>query len=379
MRYSSSILDRAEKCPASLVLPQVREPAGANAEFGTVVHKYLEDCLNEGQEKALAAVPDEHQQFCRGIPVEELPLGEGARAEVSFCYDPSKDEAREIVSYNRDEYSDTECIYGTADLIRVSGRKGLVADYKTGKGNKLQLRFLALCLARTYDLESVTASTIYVKADGVFIDSEELDADDLHSTVKRLKAMQAAVSHAAGEAVAGNVSVNAGEHCRFCPAFRACPAQTAMVSKLGGIEERVENFAIVSPEQAGKAWARLKQIKAALARVEDSLTRYAFYEGEFPLPDGGKVKVIESEKEYVTDARGAMEVVGQYDIETATEAVSYSTTKSAIKSAAYALWKAGKLEAKSRAEAERVLLEEIRARKAITVKTSKSIREVRDE
>ncbi len=376
MRYSSSILDRAEQCPASLVLPQLREPAGANAEFGTAVHKYLEECLELGQEKALANVPAEHLSFCKAIPLDELPLGDDYRAEVSFRYDSAKDEAREIGAYTRNaNFTEDDLIFGTADVIKVKGRKGYVADYKTGRGNKLQLHFLALCLARTYDLESVEAVTIYVKQDGVFFDKEELKAEDFHQTVQRLNVMRAAVSHAASEVISGNVSVNAGDHCRFCPAFRACPAQTALVSKLAGIEQSAENFQVLDPTHAGKSWARVKQIRQALGKIEDALTRYAYVEGGFPLPTG-KLIISERETEQVEDAVAAMQVLQKLDPSIAASAVTYYTTKSALKSAADALWKSGAIAAKSRAEAERILLEEVRKRGALKIKKSRFLKEV---
>jgi hypothetical protein len=381
MRYSSSILDRVEKCPASIVLPQVREPGGSNAEFGTVVHQYLEDCLRHGEEKALSSVPTEHKEFCRAIPLEQMPLGPGNRPEVSFVYDPAADEARELpAGYDRDAYSEQQdLIYGTADVIRVSGGEGFVADYKTGKGNKLQLRFLALCLSRTYMLKKVSVATIYIKRDAVYTEIEELDAYELDKTRDRIRAMQAAVSYAAGEAVAGNISVNAGEHCKYCPAFRGCPAQTALVSMLAGIEESAANFQVLNPDHAGKSWMRVKQIKYALGKIEDALTRYAYVENGFPLPGGGKLCIAEREVEQVEDAITAMQVLQEFDESIAASAVTYHTTKSALKTAADALRKSGAITAKSRAEAERFLLEEVRKRGAMTVKKSRFLKEVSDE
>lgn len=84
------------------------------------------------------------------------------------------------------------------------------------------------------------------------------------------------------------VDVTIGEHCKGCPAFRACPANLMLVREMAAANSDIaKEIGQLSPEDAGRVWASLKQVKRLIEEIEDALKLYADQQ-PIPLPDGVK-------------------------------------------------------------------------------------------
>ena len=278
---SFSQLQRQAACPASEALPHADE-VSTYATKGSVIHQYLEDCVNLGPEEALERVPDEQQEGCASIPLEALPACEpGAyAAEVALAYNPVTDEGRELGRGLDRDYSgvtDGED-YGTIDVVGLAadGETVVVYDYKTGFGDvppadrNWQLKAAAIAAARAYGRSRASVAIIRVRDDGwpPYFDRATFDEIDMDRIRAGLVEVREAVAAAKSSS---ETEVTIGEHCRYCPAFRFCPGQRATIAAFGFSELAAE----LTPEDVAASWHRIKMAEKLIAKAKKAAQEVA--------------------------------------------------------------------------------------------------------
>lgn len=315
MNPSASSLERAHRCPASFSLPGASETSGA-AERGTTAHLFVSRVLGGmRRERALEMVSDDVRAMCAGIDFRKLVGGlTKVRSEVSYAFDVRTRTARELGVELGRRYPDvgpTE-IVGTLDIEGVRG-DGLpvVADIKTGFGDvthpseNFQTLFFAVVLSTIHRVDGAESKILRIRPDGsVYPRSHTFDRFDLDEYADTLEEIVRRVGVAKERRARGETpTVHAGAHCLYCPGFSACPAKTSLVRhmlpQLQEIGERIESMSV---EDAGRAWAKYKEVKPVFERVEKSLKERAQRE-ELPLANGKIVTTISYEKESFSRAR----------------------------------------------------------------------------
>lgn len=340
-----SALPRVSRCPASAALPQARAES-ADASRGTAVHRYLERVAQVGREEALDEVPEDVRPLCEAIDLEQLPVDPSAfAAEVAMALDYDTGEAREIGRGRNRNYGPlgpTE-VAGTADVVALLGDDAVyVGDYKVGWGHSrhtppasrnLQLRALALAMAQLHGRGRAVVELIHVLDDGeVWCDRAELDAFDLDLVGVELQDTADRVDQAREQVGQGQVpEVSMGPWCRYCPAFASCPGQTALLRAVAESpsQEADELLALLTPQQAARAYERLQQVKEALKRVEAAIHAYA-REEPIPLGDGMVFGPVEASRDAVDGPVARQVLVRLYGQEVADAAVEYEASKASI-------------------------------------------------
>jgi RecB family exonuclease len=383
---SASGLHRALACPASAVLPHVRETSPA-ATRGTVIHRYLEAIARGAKpEQALEAVPSEHRTVCEAIDVGALPAcdPETFRSEVALAFDTATGWARELGSGISRAYAglDPTEIPGTADVLGVGRESVYVADYKSGfrpvppARDNLQLRFLALAACRAHDRPRAVVAIIRLREDGTaWYDQAELSVEDLADTEGQLRTLVAGIERVGEQVFAGETpAVTLGEHCSYCPAKTHCPAYTGLIRHLAQSPDEVleEISSRLTPELASQAYARLKVAEEALELAKKALQSYA---RETPIPLGGDMVYGEVETTRSSiDAEVAAGVLKEaYGAKVADAAIEQSVSQASIKRALEAAKPKGK---KVQAALEEVLAK-LREAGGLTEKPVRMLKEHR--
>lgn len=299
---TASSLERAWHCPASehLDAPRV-DTVNVDAARGTAVHQFLEDVQEVGRDDALGMVPSEWRDHCAGIDIDRLPACQKGSyaAEVALAYHLFDATARVIGHGIARAYDVTDKEFaGTADVIGITDTEVFVLDYKGPHGHvapaerNWQLRFLALAAARAYNRRSAQVAIVRVKDDGsswsdwAAFDSIELDviADELAMLFGRLFG-------ARGDADTGNQPhVTTGDHCRYCPVQRHCPAHTGMVSAL--ISGNGPALDLAGRE--AEVWRNIKVARRMLDELDGAVRSRAYAEA-IDLGDGRVVALRDKE------------------------------------------------------------------------------------
>lgn len=379
---TASALQRVAECPASAVLPQVGSSSEDSAR-GNVIHKFLEDAANMGREKALALVPSQYRDVCEVIDFERLlPLGTFA-AEVTFAYDSATLTAREVGRGLARDYSaviPTE-VAGTADVVAIAGDAVLVWDYKTGHGalppaeKNWQLRALALMACRAYGKQRAQVEVVRIdESGGVWFDSATFDAFDLDAIEGELQTLLAVViaerqRKARGEAL----TYSQGAHCRYCPAFQHCEANTKLLREVAADPQSIERLldGALTLDTAAKAYRKIHAVRAILGKVESAIYAFAAQQ-PIPLGDGVMLGEVETTRESLDGAKAREVIAGLYGSKAAEASTKVTVTKKALEGAlkAVATERKGKV-----APLKREALAAIEAAGGIARKTTKTVKE----
>ena len=243
---SASSLERLHNCPGSwLATKDMPEESNADSEAGTRIHKALET----GDFTGLTADEEQTADLCQiqtrqvmadwnpdmdGIAYKEQRLGITRIGGVVKVTDDTK----------------ADLVFtGQADLIVIDGKRGLVLDYKTGRGEvadaseNLQLRGLAVMAAWVWRLESVRVAIVQPWAGPASVaDYDETTLDMSRRWLLRLlDKVNAATPN----------DLNPGDWCHYCKAKAVCPALRDVAL------EPVEHMALTLPADDATARAAL--------------------------------------------------------------------------------------------------------------------------
>lgn len=269
---TASNLARVLACPASCALPTVREPSSERASRGTIAHAYLQEIADGApRPDALARVPEEHRAFCESIDTLQVPRH--GESEVAMAYDVDAKQARRLELSTARAYNvlPTE-IAGTADLVLWSGERPVVIDWKTGYSHdpnesRVQLEHYALCVASISWADEVECAVGVISDAGAVEWSRWIvSAEGLANAARRAEQAYERVTKARA---ARHHDVALGTHCRYCPAWRACPAH----------RDAVEHFARgmipeITADSIAIAYAASKAAEQSAESVRASIKRY---------------------------------------------------------------------------------------------------------
>lgn len=210
---------------------------GPSAKAGQAFHAAVEESLLVGRTdvarvaKAHALPPAATKKL--GAQVRqweswwtvERPEGAELLPEIAYAYDPQTETARTLVKKHHRDYSNAKPgeITGSADLVVVKASGDLeVWDWKSGAGwveppaQNAQLATLALSAARVLGVRTARVAVVRCSDVEVRRFAADLYGLDLDAHADRL-------ARVADEVEAGGSEPKGGEHCRWCPARRACP------------------------------------------------------------------------------------------------------------------------------------------------------------
>lgn len=290
---TASAIPRLLACPASHGLPH-HAYNSVHATAGQDRHAEAEAAADTGGELHPAVV---------ALMVE----GDQLATECAFAYDAATDTARELGHVDR-RYGDLAPyeLPGTMDLlIRQEGR-AVVVDYKSfaevdPAERNTQLATYALMVARCYGLDEVTVAIIYLVG-GRRPSIATLGPLDLDAHAARLKRLHVDVARPSAPV--------SGPHCKYCPAFLACPVQHALTIDVGEtLPLRIEaTIPFHDDASAAEAFDLLQRIKTLSTRIQAALYARA---AERPIPLGNGMVLGSREKQgsTVIDADIAYAVV----------------------------------------------------------------------
>lgn len=297
---TGSQLDTAMLCLGSAVLRVAHQADNPDAESGLTIHRFLQHARgsDEARTAALGQIEDvDTRERCAAIDLAQIP--DGAMSEVALGWNPDTDEAEILALDGHRQYPDWPgWFFLTLDLVGLlpDGRGVFVADYKSGvalaAAESWQLRAGLLIAARTQGVDGGEVVMLPIGYDGkIRPDRAALDSFDLAVVREGLVDLKRRIAAASPD----TVELNAGLHCRYCPALLACPAQTALVraavEHVATLEERI---AELSTEEAGAAWGWLYQVGDRLDAIKAAL-RLRVLNGEEPImPDGRRVRRVRS-------------------------------------------------------------------------------------
>jgi hypothetical protein len=341
-RLSASGLWRAERCPASTVLPRIPR-LFADAEAGQVAHAERE---RPGDEVAMAW---------------NVEAGKGRLL--------AKAAHRAYGGLQPGE------IPGTADRVTVSADKVTINDYKSGFGYMVaapkdnpQLLLYAVAAA---DIHGKQAARVEIEAEGQAPYGTDLDSFDLAAARERIRAIWTA----AKAAETGTPRVVAGDHCWRCECAHACPAYTTVLQAVGaGAMGTTLPDTALTPRLVADTWPIYQLARRALGMYEQAVRHYVAAVGPVPLSDGRELALRTVTRESL-DGRVARSVLRDLHGEPVADAAcEVSTSKAAVERAIGAVAPRG-----AKAPLVRTALEAIRAANGVTRKHSEVLEAVKPE
>ena len=335
---TASALVRVSACPASHGLPWYQED-NAYAEAGTRKHGLIESMFLHGLPstiKDMVPTPDELEMLERIAKLVQERYGHGAALSVeeSAVMDLVDGEVR--VTGKRRDYSGAAPAFevaGTWDLVVWNGSTLAVLDWKGPFGyvpplaRNLQLHTLAR-MAATLRPQFEKLEIGYVRLGDdpsqYKLDTLALDGGDLDGILEELRR----VHKRAGER---DAEIRSGEHCRYCPAFRGCPAKVQLVRALATSPAAVVPTAgELSDEEASRALLLWREASEVLGRIGAELYARSATRPIAVRPGVVFGPVVHSKDEI--DGAVAFRVLEErHGLEAARAACKFESSKAAIK------------------------------------------------
>lgn len=353
---SSSKLDLVSECPGSLTLPWRDEPT-SYSEAGTERHEGDELAINAGD------VPEEYESRWPGLTW---------RAESAYVYDISIDTSQHR-GYGIGRKYGTVGPFEVPGTIDAEGRGNGILVVVDRKGHEIQapagqhrqVRFLALAAARHRPADRIIVA---IRPEIGPLDVAELDpVFDLDVIAHDIKQLVIQSARVRSDARSGKpVEFRTGRHCRWCPAFAACPKQ-ADLKALVQLEDDHPELALstlVDDDTAADVYELWKRVGILHKRIGQQLYAHAAMR-PIPLGNGklfGKHEKLGNER---LDGDVVYEVVkSHHGQEVADAAVTRAATKTKLDAAL-----------KGKRGAVKAVLAEVRALGGATRKAGETIGE----
>jgi hypothetical protein len=355
------------------VLP-FAQTVSTETNIGHRVHAFAEAAHKAGREAALADVDEDIRTMCEAIPQQFLDSASFA-SEVAFALDLANGKARELGRGIGRAYGDlAETEYaGTADLVALVDTETVyVGDFKRSlwalppAAQSVQLGFYALAACRAYGRSRAIVELIPYgtdeRPDRAVWSAFDLDEFELNLLALHSRQVAAQRAHAEG----ATPSATIGPHCRYCPSFAYCPANTRLAIQMARPDAlaAMNGASELTPESAAVLWPKLRQAEAVLAGIRKALETFAVL-SPFRLPDGTEVRVRETRRETI-DGDVAHAILAAFSPKLAELACSWNVTKGKIREAA-----------KVAGMGEEEILAELRRHGAVKSTVSSSVVEVK--
>jgi hypothetical protein len=270
MQLRPSSLPVFMKCSASITLPSVEEPKSEAMLAGTERHRKLA----EMPEKALSV-------------------------HLSVC--PSE---TGLASVRTEEPIHLPEMDGTVDAIVQSDSYSVIIDWK----------------GMFDDQDPTDQVQAYMQASGISAAYIARVDDDLNVQLPARLILYDNTWYPRFKArLAEPPQFTIGDHCQRCSSFRCCPAQLGLVGGLSKVESTGLTHA-----NAAEAWVKLKQYKAVLEVVEESLRSMALI-APIELPNGHVLKAVETSRETIVAEKALLlmpELSGHMKLSLAKEMVT---------------------------------------------------------
>jgi len=347
---TASRLYLARECPPAFALPHLDVPTEA-AELGKARHAERDAQIEAGQ------IPE--------VLAKRWP-GYAWRSELAYAYDYATGRGRILGrGLNRDysSASPTE-ICGTADAVGYREHAPVVViDWKGFEevecaATNVQLHFGALALTRAIGTDEAEVAIHYEARP---VDVASIDAFDLEAFAADILTIIEGIIAARARARMGHeLAYKEGEHCKYCPAFHACPRKRHLAVELNAKVEQSQAgkmlFAFDDDVEAARAYEFAARIAQFLGNLRAALAMRA-KERPIPLGNGRLYGPVEKPGNEKLDGDIVYNLVKEkYGQGIADAAVLRSATKKRL---AEALEFAG---VANKAGAERDLLKAIRDR-----------------
>jgi hypothetical protein len=322
---SASSLSRAIRCQASTIVPGVREPSTYAQERGTLIHSFCEVGITKGRGPAmdwLDAQPnatEEQKELCGKIDLAGLP--DGVEVEVAFSYDERRHNATRLVMASHRDYPADKLYHGTTDLCgMVDDETVYVGDIKSGDHepakDSWQLRFAALAAAAWTGAKKARVEMLRLWPSGKWgRDAHDLTAEDLRDARNALLALS---EHMRTATPLEPGSFEIGPHCKYCPALRVCPAQTAMVR---AVEPTLATYAgteglpVLSGFDVVHVFQRVQRYEDALKAVRTQIETLVEANGGNIVGEDGRHLVLQCSERRTVDDGAASVLVEEFGAE----------------------------------------------------------------
>lgn len=325
-----SAADRLVGCPSSFAMVQVHAASPGRdkaADAGTMSHAGAEACvvldrehgapclrLDDGLDPAAKRIVD----LLRSWDAYTTALATPGAVLVEASYTLWPGERRAVLDGERlgRAYPKREGAFlqGTADLVLVFEDEIVVVDYKTGHeapdpATSWQLRSLALAAAQAAAVppSRVRVAILHAPQDANYASLREwtYSVAELFEFGDKLARSLRALDKAVAE---GPNVFGEGDHCRYCPAARVCPAKTAMVHavthgdrSLAVLHERATALTLTDAD-AGAAWPLVREAKRRLEEIEDAIKGMVTAGAEVSLANGKVLKATSTTKKSFSQA-----------------------------------------------------------------------------
>lgn len=308
--YRTPSASKAEaflKCPSSAILPGA-DRGGEHRDVGTEAHEALAGVINK-------RVP---QTTLRGIlAIRDFDLGavlkksDTHKAEAAYAVNVKTKTSRFLGldlgrNYGPLKPFEIPCTIDVHGLTR-EGRRPWIRDWKFGSYASWT-QVLVQCAAVMYgDIEDdpegeCDAGFCFIDPDthgaDHFEDSRIVHLEEVDQCIEGLyQAWCEIEEHAAAwrdEQIVPPATI--GAWCKYCPSIVSCPSQMSMVKALTDTSVRdimVEKLGELSPVELGNAWAKTRQIRDLLERIEDAI-KAAATQSPVPLPSGKVLRMVEA-------------------------------------------------------------------------------------
>jgi hypothetical protein len=279
-------------CPAAGALPRAGN-INPFSEKGTDMHAFFRDAWELGRDAALERVRPELREICAAAPLEaifaKVPRGAKVWGELALAYDVETEAVRFLGedigrAYDKDGPLGEHEIALTLD-VAADGALAFAGDFKTGRGRvppirrNMQMRTGGLVLARWLKKEgALIVLTQAPDGQSPAHEVDELDGFDLDSIAADLRLMAQRVRNERELVKSGQTGGTfplravTGDHCKYCPSFNFCPAQTALVRQMAADPKAVarsimEKLAAGEVSQAYRKWREARAVLGAIGEA----------------------------------------------------------------------------------------------------------------
>ncbi len=225
-RVTGSKFDRFMACRGSEFHPHVQSPPGKHADSGTAKHGWV----LAGEEPA-----EEFAEQAKAIDASALPEG---TSEVALAYNWREDTARVLgTNIGRAYPTDGDEVCLSIDRLGLTETHAENWDFKSGRATfedaRWQLTIGALAACRAYGKDNALIGLLH-DIDGVLVRGTPRELGPLELAAAASEVFEALSAPPPPDVVEG-------PHCRYCPAFAACPAKPGLARSLTGMPELVLN------------------------------------------------------------------------------------------------------------------------------------------
>ncbi len=275
MRVTGSSLERAEKCPASMVLPWAQSTTEASVR-GTANHANIERAIRVGNQLDLS---DELWEFIKSFT--------NARAEVGVALDFVTKTSRYVMARGPSGYEGIGPTEVALTIDFIGERDGVTwcVDWKSRERVSVATENAQL-LAGAVGCGASKVAIFYLNDDEV--DCANVSDMDKDAFWMRLARLDDKIFIAANSLKAGSVDVHEGSWCNYCPAKFACPAKTSYVRQALALAPGAE----LTRDRAGEVWVEVQKAKKMISTMEDAL-KLMLNDGPIPLPNGKDLVSVE--------------------------------------------------------------------------------------